>query len=88
MRRAARMAAVLAAGILGGMMLHVAWQTLGGRAGAPGGEALILPMIGALLYVGWQMGHAMGEEQGYRTGYRRAIHDAMARLQQHHKPGP
>ena len=88
MRPAAKTAAVLTAGILAGMMLHVAWQALQGRTGAPGGEALIIPMMAVLLYIGYEIGHMAGEAAGYRTGYRRAIQDAMDRLERHRKPGP
>lgn len=34
-------------------IVRIGWETFQSRAGAPGGEALILPLIVLLFYTGW-----------------------------------
>ena len=43
------------------------WRTLEARAGAPGGELLILPLIGLLFYTGWT---ARKDYVAFRRSYR------------------
>jgi hypothetical protein len=47
----------------------LAWETYQSRAGAPGGEILVLPMIILLFYTGWT---ARGEWIEYKRAFREA----------------
>lgn len=48
--------AVFVAGITAGLMLAICTNIWMGRPGSAGGEVLILPLIGLLLYVGYEWG--------------------------------
>lgn len=45
-----------AAGAAAGLMVAICMGVHAGRPGVIGGETLILPLIGLLLYVGWELG--------------------------------
>lgn len=49
--------AVFVAGITAGLMLAICTNIWMGRPGSAGGEVLILPLIGLLLYVGYEFGY-------------------------------
>lgn len=44
------------AGFLSGSFIRLDFEIMNGRPAAIGGEALILPLIVLLIYVGWQLG--------------------------------
>lgn len=50
-----------AGGILSGLLLAYGMETWVRRDGLPGGEALILPLIVLLIYLGWQLGRVWCE---------------------------
>lgn len=47
---------VCGGGVASGLLLACGAGTWAQRNGLPGGEALILPLIILLVYLGWQMG--------------------------------
>lgn len=51
-----RFITVFTAGITAGLMLAICTNIWMGRPGSAGGEVLILPLIGLLLYVGYEWG--------------------------------
>jgi hypothetical protein len=57
-----------AAGLLSGVMILQGMIVLLGRTGAPGGEALIIPLIVMLFIFGWDMGKQHGAEKAFETG--------------------
>lgn len=64
-----KMCILFAAGALAGLMLAVCVEM--GRPGVFGGEALILPMMGLLLYVGYEGGRLATLEQEQRRRQRK-----------------
>lgn len=48
---------------------RMAWETYQSRAGAPGGEILVLPMMILLFYTGWT---ARGEWIDFKRAFREA----------------
>lgn len=44
------------AGLLSGAFIRLDFEIMNGRPAAIGGEALILPLIILLIYLGWQLG--------------------------------
>lgn len=61
---------VFLAGAVAGLMLAVCLTVQGSRPGVFGGEALILPLMALLLYVGYEAGRlaalAQAEQQRHR----------------------
>lgn len=55
-RQILRLLLVFAGGILNGLLLAYGMETWAQRDSLPGGEALILPLIVLLIYLGWQLG--------------------------------
>ena len=47
---------VFLSGVMSGLLLVYGMETWAQRDGLPGGEALILPLIILLIYLGWQLG--------------------------------
>ena len=68
-----KMCIMFVAGALAGLMLAVCVET--GRPGVFGGEALILPLMGLLLYVGYEFG-------------RLATLASVERQRRRRRPGP
>ena len=68
-----KMSILFVAGALAGLMLAVCVET--GRPGVIGGEALILPLMGLLLYVGYE-------------GGRLAMLASAERQRRRRRPGP
>lgn len=56
------------AGIFSGMMIFQGFVVLLGRDGTVGGEILILPLIGILLFFGWDIGKEYGYTKGFYAG--------------------
>ena len=59
-----------AAGAVAGLMLAACLTVQGSRPGVFGGEALILPLIGLLLYVGYETGSLTALAQAERRRRR------------------
>lgn len=55
-RQTVRLVLVFLSGVMSGLMLVYGMETWVQRDGLPGGEALILPLIILLIYLGWQLG--------------------------------
>ena len=68
-----RMKAVVtfAAGAVAGLMLAACLTVQGSRPGVIGGEALILPLMGLLLYVGYEAGRLSTLAQAEQRRRRR-----------------
>ena len=65
---------VFAAGAVSGGMIAICTSVWMGRPGAAGGEVLILPLIGLLLYVGYEFGRlseAVSAEERRHASRRR-----------------
>lgn len=60
-RQVVRLLLAFAGGILSGLLLAYGMETWVRRDGLPGGEALILPLIVLLIYLGWQLGRVWCE---------------------------
>ena len=54
---------VFLSGVMSGLLLVYGMETWAQRDGLPGGEALILPLIILLIYLGWQLGAMWREVQ-------------------------
>ena len=52
----ARLVLVFLSGVMSGLLLVYGMETWAQRDGLPGGEALILPGVLLLIYLGWQLG--------------------------------
>ena len=52
----ARLVLVFLSGVMSGLLLGYGMENWAQRDGLPGGEALILPLIILLIYLGWQLG--------------------------------
>ena len=52
----ARLVLVFLSGVMSGLLLVYGMETWAQRDGLPGGEALTLPLIILLIYLGWQLG--------------------------------
>lgn len=52
----ARLVLVFLSGVMSGLLLVYGMETWAQRDGLPGDEALILPLIILLIYLGWQLG--------------------------------
>lgn len=52
----ARLVLAFVGGTISGLLLACGMMTWAQRDGLPGGEALILPLIVLLIYLGWQLG--------------------------------
>ena len=52
----ARLVLVFLSGVMSGLLLAYGMEAWAQRDGLPGGEALILPLIILLIYLGWQLG--------------------------------
>lgn len=63
--------AVFVAGITAGLMLAICTNIWMGRPGSAGGEVLILPLIGLLLYVGYEWGRITAMAQAEQRRRRR-----------------
>lgn len=67
------------AGLLSGMYIRLGFEIVKGRPFSPGGEALFLPLVGLLLYLGYNIGKAVATQRaadaaykaGYQDGYQR-----------------
>ena len=55
-RQTVRLVLVFLSGVMSGLLLVYGMETWAQRDGLPGGEALILPLIILLIYLGWQLG--------------------------------
>ncbi len=55
-RQTVRLILVFLGGVMSGLLLVYGMETWAQRDGLPGGEALILPLIILLIYLGWQLG--------------------------------
>lgn len=55
-RQTVRLILVFLGGVMSGLLLVYGMETWTQRDGLPGGEALILPLIILLIYLGWQLG--------------------------------
>lgn len=55
-RQTMRLVLVFLGGVMSGLLLVYGMETWAQRDGLPGGEALILPLIILLIYLGWQLG--------------------------------
>ena len=62
---------VFLAGAVAGLMLAVCLTVQGSRPGVFGGEALILPLMGLLLYVGYETGRLSAMAQAEQRRRRR-----------------
>ena len=62
---------VFLAGAVAGLMLAVCLTVQGSRPGVFGGEALILPLMGLLLYVGYETGRLSTLAQAEQRRRRR-----------------
>ena len=62
------------AGIVSGLMLAVGMTVWANRPGLPGGEALILPLIGLLICFGIQLGAMDRDLREYQNGYNDGYH--------------
>ena len=51
-----KIACIFAGGAAAGLMVAICTSVLINRSGSVGGEVLILPLIGLLLYVGYEWG--------------------------------
>ena len=84
LRKPARVVLNFAAGVLAGMFIRLSFEIVNGRPAAIGGEALILPLIGLLIWFGAQlgaMGRALGEyERGYEDGYADGHYDGTVEV--------
>ena len=65
------------AGIVSGLMLAVGMTVWANRPGLPGGEALLLPLIGLLLCFGIQRGVMDRDIREYRRGYDAGYEDGL-----------
>lgn len=72
------------AGLFSGMMIIEGLMVFFGRDGAPGGEILILPLIGILITFGFQMGrdsgYMKGCSRGYEEGYNEGSQERKVKL--------
>ena len=55
-RKIIQLPLVFISGMVSGWLLTYGMETWAQRDGLPGGEALILPLIILLIYLGWQLG--------------------------------
>lgn len=55
-RKIIQLLLVFIGGMVSGWLLTYGMETWAQRDGPPGGEALILPLIILLIYLGWQLG--------------------------------
>ena len=55
-RQTVRLILVFLGGVMSGLLLVYGMETWAQRDGLPGGEALSLPLIILLIYLGWQLG--------------------------------
>lgn len=55
-RKIIQLLLVFIGGMVSGWLLTYGMETWAQRDGLPGGEALILPLIILLIYLGWQLG--------------------------------
>ena len=55
-RQTVRLILVFLGGVMSELLLVYGMETWAQRDGLPGGEALILPLIILLIYLGWQLG--------------------------------
>lgn len=58
-----RLLLVFAGGLMSGLLLAYGQAAWAQRDGLPGGEALILPLIVLLIYLGWQLDEMWREVQ-------------------------
>ena len=65
------------AGIVSGLMLAVGMTVWAYRPGLPGGEALLLPLIGLLICFGIQLGVMDRDIREYRRGYDAGYEDGL-----------
>ncbi len=65
------------AGIVSGLMLAVGMTVWANRPGPPGGEALLLPLIGLLICFGIQLGVMDRDIREYRRGYDAGYEDGL-----------
>lgn len=63
--------ATFAAGAVAGLMLAACLMVQGSRPGVIGGEALILPLMGLLLYVGYEAGRLAAMTQAEQRRRKR-----------------
>ncbi len=56
LNKLAHLVSGFAAGLLSGAFIRLGFEITNGRPAAIGGEALILPLIILLIYLGWQLG--------------------------------
>lgn len=76
------------AGLFSGMMIIEGLMVFFGRNGAPGGEILILLLIGILIAFGFQMGRdsgymkgcSNGFDEGYKEGYNEGSQERKVKL--------
>lgn len=61
--QAAQLLLVFLSGIMSELLLAYGMETWAQRDGLPGGEALLLPTIVLLIYLGWQLGAMWREVQ-------------------------
>ena len=66
--------AVFAAGCAAGLIVAICTSVWMERPGAAGGEVLILPLIGLLLYVGYEFGRLTAVAQAERQRSDRSHH--------------
>ncbi len=67
------------AGLVSGMYIRLGFEIVKGRPFSPGGEALVLPLVALLLYLGYSIGKVAATQRaadaaykaGYQDGYQR-----------------
>ena len=76
-----KMAVAFTAGAVSGLMVAICTSVWLERPGSAGGEVLILPLIGLLLYAGYEFGRltAMSQEDQHR----RRRHEPPCRMEEH-----
>ncbi|VYU48169.1 Uncharacterised protein [uncultured Clostridium sp.] len=66
-----KIACIFAGGAAAGLMVAICTNVWMGRPGSAGGEVLILPLIGLLLYVGYEWGRITAMAQAEQRRRRR-----------------
>ncbi|MEQ2521851.1 hypothetical protein WMO24_15645 [Ruthenibacterium sp. CLA-JM-H11] len=67
-----KIACIFAGGAAAGLMVAICANVWMGRPGSAGGEVLILPLIGLLLYVGYEFGYLSAMTEAARRRRIRA----------------
>ena len=67
------------AGLLSGMYIRLGFEIVKGRPFSPGGEALFLPLVALLLYLGYSIGKVAATQRAADSAYKAGYQDGYQR---------